>query len=332
MKKKLEIIALIQGITFAFGDRLKNVTNSGLQTEVWVSDIQENLFMQSDFIPYSKDHSSYVVNKTVHVPQAGTKPSVTIDRTVLPAVITQRTDTDYTYDLNEYSTDPILITNVDELQVSYDKRNEVIGEHIAQLSETIGNYCAYKWSVNDSTRIVKTSGAAVATALAPGATGTRNAVALVDISALAAKLDADNVPRIGRKLLMQSDMFWQLFTISEVVRASYNGFQVNALATGVVAQLFGFDIMIRPTVTVWSSAFAIKAPGAATATTDEIGCLAWHPMYVARALGAISLFSDSGDNGMGKPEYYGILLSALVMFGAKQLRADFKGVVTLVQQ
>ena len=34
-------------------------------------------------------------------------------------------------------------------------------------------------------------------------------------------------------------MLWELFTISEVVRASYNGFQTNALANGTIAQLFG---------------------------------------------------------------------------------------------
>ena len=302
-----------------------------LQTEIWVQDIQENLFMQSVFVPMSVSHDSYVVNKTVHVPQAGSNPSVSVDRSSVPATISTRTDSDNSYNLNEYSTDPILIKNLDELQISYDKRNSVIGQHIMTLSETVGNYVAYKWSIASGTGVYNTTGSASATALAPSATGTRKAVTLQDIATIAAKLDKDNMPRTGRKLLMPVDMFWQLFTISEVVRASYNGFQVNALATGVVAQLFGFDIMIRPSVVVYDNSFDIKAVGAAGATTDNLGCLAWHTSAVAKALGSIDLFADSGDNGKGKPEYYGIILSALVMLGASKLRSDNKGIAMLVQ-
>ena len=63
----------------------------------------------------------------------------------------------------------------------------------------------------------------------------------------------------------------------------------------------------------------------------NLACLAWHVDFVTKALGSIEMFSDSGDNGMGKPEYYGILLSALVMLGAAKLRTDEKGIAMLVQ-
>ena len=309
----------------------KGVVSLGLQQEIWVQDIQEVLFQQSLFVPMSTSHDGYVTYKTVHVPQAGGNPSVSIDRSILPAVIGQRTDTELTYNLNEYSTDPVLIRNLDDIQVSYDKRNSVMGQHINTLSETIGNFVANKWATSTASRIVRTTGAASASALAPGATGTRLAITLVDVANLAKRLDNDNVPRTGRKLLMPADMFWQLFTISEIVRASYNGFQVNALATGIVAQLFGFDIMIRPSVVVYDNTPTLKAVGTATATTDDLGCIAWHVDYVAKALGSILVMSDSGDNGGGKPEYYGSLLSALVMLGASKLRSDEKGIAVLVQ-
>jgi hypothetical protein len=303
-----------------------------LQTEIWVNDIQENLFQQSLFVPMSTSHDGFIANKTVHIPQAGANPATAVNRSSLPATITQRTDVDLTYNLDQYSTDPILITDLDELQISYDKRNSVMGQHIMTLSETVGNFVANKWATSTAGRIVRTSGAASATALAPSATGTRKAVALQDIANLSARLDKDNVARTGRKLLMPVDMFWQLFTISEIVRASYNGFQVNALATGVVAQLFGFDIMIRPSVVVYDATPTLKAVGAAGAATDNLGCVAWHTDYVAKALGQIKVFSDSGDNGAGKPEYYGIILSGLVMLGAAKLRTDEKGIAVLVQE
>lgn len=302
-----------------------------LQTEIWVQDIQENLYSQSLFVPMSTSHDGFVANKTVHVPQAGGNPATAINRSSLPATITQRTDTDLTYNLDQYTTDPILITNLDDLQVSYDKRNSVMGQHINTLSETVGTFTANKWATSTAGRIIRTSGALSSSALAPGATGTRKLVTLEDVAGLAKRLDMDNVPRTGRKLLMQAEMFWQLFTISEIVRASYNGFQVNALQTGVVAQLFGFDIMIRPAVVVYDATPTLKAVGAATAATDNMGCIAWHVDYVAKALGQIEVFSDSGDNGRGKPEFFGIILSGLVMLGAAKLRTDEKGIAVLVQ-
>ncbi len=134
---------------------------------------------------------------------------------------------------------------------------------------------------------------------------------------------------------MPSDMFWQLFQISEVVRASYNGFQVqpSTVATGTVAQLFGFNIFMRPSVTIFTNDAppVLKAVSAGSAADDNLGCLAWHQSFVAKALGSIDVFADSGDNGKGKPEYYGVLLSSLVMMGGTILRSDSKGVVNLVQ-
>lgn len=127
-------------------------------------------------------------------------------------------------------------------------------------------------------------------------------------------------------------MFWELMEISEVLRASYNGFQTNVIQTGIVGQLFGFDIMIRPVVSVYATgATTPKAVGAATATTDMLACIAWHPTTVSRGVGAMTPMYNSGSNGNGLPEYLGSIFNMEVMLGSAILRADMKGVVTLVQ-
>lgn len=299
--------------------------------EVWVKDIQNTLNMDAAFLSYSTDHSNYVAFGTVHLPQSGSNPTIVVNPAVFPLSISQRTDTDRTYSLNQYALEPTIINNLDALQVSYDKRQSVIGQQLSTLVDRIGTQVAYSWAATGASNIVETTGTA-GTSLPPGGTGTRKAVALIDIANLAKKLDKDNVPRNGRKLLMQADMFWELFTISEVVRASYNGFQVNALATGVVAQLFGFDIMIRPTVAIFAKTATVPtAVGAATAVDDRLACIAWHPSTVSRALGSITPMYDSGDNGNGKPEYLGSVFNMEVMLGSAILRDDMKGVASLVQ-
>jgi hypothetical protein len=302
--------------------------------EIWVSDVQEALNRNADFLPYSVDHSAYIAFGTVHVPQSGSNPTVVKNPATFPLSINERTDTDRTYSLNQFALEPVLITNLDELQISYDKRQSVLGQQITTLTQRIGDEVAISWSATGAANIVGTTGSAVATSLAPGATGTRKAVTLADIASLASKLDKDNVPRQNRKLLMSTDMFWELFAISDVIRASYNGFQSqpNVLANGIVAMLYGFEIMMRPVVSVYANTVTTpKAFGAATATTDNLACIAFHSTTVARALGSMTPLYDSGSNGNGKPEYLGSIFNMEVMLGSAILRADMKGVAALVQ-
>ncbi len=302
--------------------------------EIWVSDVQEALNRNADFLPYSVDHSAYIAFGTVHVPQSGSNPTVVKNPATFPLSINERTDTDRTYSLNQFALEPVLITNLDELQISYDKRQSVLGQQITTLTQRIGDEVAISWSATGASNIVATTGSSVATSLAPGATGTRKAVTLADIAGLANKLDKDNVPRQNRKLLMSTDMFWELFQISDVIRASYNGFQnqPNVLANGIVAMLYGFEIMMRPVVSVYANSTTVpKAFGAATATTDNLACIAFHSTTVARALGSMTPLYDSGSNGNGKPEYLGSIFNMEIMLGSAILRADMKGVAALVQ-
>ena len=302
--------------------------------EIWVSDVMEALNRNADFLPYSVDHSAYIAFGTVHIPQSGSNPTVVKNPASFPLTINERTDSDRTYLLNQFALEPTLITNLDELQISYDKRQSVLGQQISTLTQRIGDEVAISWSATGSDNIVATTGTATGTALAPGATGTRKEVTLLDIANLAKKLDKDNVPRGGRKLLMSTDMFWQLMGISDVLRASYNGFQSqpNVIQTGIVAQIFGFDVMIRPVVSVYANSTTVpKAFGAATATSDNLACIAFHTSTVARALGSMTPLYDSGSNGNGKPEYLGSLFNMEVMLGSAILRADMKGVAALVQ-
>lgn len=329
-------LAIMGGI-FALGFIPKTsgvVAFAGIQTEVWASDIQENLFANALFLKASKDHSDYVHYKSVHLPQAGAGTGVVVNRSSFPATASERTDTILTYSLDSYSTDPTVIRNVDQAQISYDKRMSVMGDHIGVLSERLGDQGAVNWAPTTAGRLMVTSGADVTTALAPGATGTRKAITIDDIAKLGRIMDADLMPQNGRKLLLQSDIFWQLFAISDILRASYNGFQgqPNVLANGVVARLLGFDIMVRSKVNVFATgANAPKAVGASSATTDVLGSLAWHEAAVARAEGAIQVYSQSGDNGQGDPAHYGVILSSEVLFGSSKLRTDSKGIINLVQ-
>ena len=310
---------------------VKGLSLMALQTEVWVDDIQKVLFQQNPFLNFAKDHSAFISNKTVHIPQAGSAPSVVKNRSIFPGTISQRSDTDLTYDMMNFTAEPTHLTNLDELQINYNKRQSIMDSYYEKLGNVVANTILYQWAPSGSTRIVTTSGSNSALALPHStATGTRKAIQLVDIAKAKAKLDNDNVPADGRILLMPADMYNnELLAISDIKQFySYNS---EVLKTGIAGYIYGFAVMIRPQVFVYDVSNVIKAVDdegeiITPATDDNNAALAYHPKYVSRALGSVNVLFNPD-----RAEYYGGIFSAEVNMGASKMRSDQKGVVAIVQ-
>ncbi len=300
-----------------------------LQTEIWRQDIEENLFANNEFVTMSLDQSAFAANKVVHVPQSGANPSVEVNRSVLPAVAAERADTELTYSLNEFTTDPIVVRDLDEIQTSYNKRQSVLQSHMDAMNDRLGDQTAFDWAVSgtpQAANIVRTSGSALGDALAPSATGTRKGLVKDDVRALARRFDAQNVPANDRFLLLNSDMFYQLFTDSELLSKDF--MLGSSQEKGVITELYGFKLMKRSKVVIYNNAAdpVKKAVGAAGATTDNLGCVAWQRSAVARALEGIKTFGDTD-----VPEWYGSVFSAMAIYGSAILRSDIAGVGAIIQ-
>ena len=298
-----------------------------LEKEIWVQDIEEQLFENNQFMNYCVDHSSYINNKIVHIPIAGAAPGVQKNRSSVPATIAERTDTDSTYQIDEYTTDPILIKDFDQVQISYNKRQSVLKAHTDVIRDRLAKELLTTWAPALAGRMIRTSGADATTALAAGATGTRKAVTIDDIANLSKILDNDNTPASGRYLLMNSAMYYQLFTIEALARYDYYG--KATLPDGVINQLFGFNIIVKPTLPVYdhSSTPVVKAVGASSAVTDHLACIAWQESYVAKALGDIKVYLNDE-----RADYYGSIFSAMVPFGGNKIRTSTEtGVAALIQ-
>lgn len=334
------VTVLVQFVLIAIGykSNAPQFAYMSLLVEVWSQEIQENLYMGNEFMKMATDHSMWVRYKTVHVPQAGATSTVEQNRTLFPASIGSRTDTELTYNLNQYTADPILIQNIEELQISYDKRKSVLSNMMSQLQFVVATQTLYAWAPSGASRIVQTSGSTSTLNLPHStATGSRKMTTISDITKLKAILDADNIPQQGRILLVPQYMYnVDLLNISGIVQAYQFGTAVAP--SGVVARLMGFDIMIRSEVLVYDNTGtpvikAINGDGSLTsaAATDQGAAIAFHPNYVCHALGTITPYYNAGSNGSGLPEYYGSIFSAEVMHGASKLRTDQKGIVALVQ-
>lgn len=303
----------------------------GVQTEVWVADIAEQLQPNNEFYQHSIDDSIFVNNKTVHLPQAGSEPNVEINRSTFPATVTQRTDTTVDYDIDEFSTDPIMVGYSEELEASYNMRQSVLMSHINTLKTKIADRFAWLWAPSAASSILRTTGSARA-AYKAGQTGNRKALTYNDFVAVMTKLDAMDVPTEGRVALIDSALMADLFKIEQFIDASKFG--QGVLPKGAIGMVLGISIYTRSRVQSYNNDTtpAKLAFGAANAADSNVAALFWHPNFTRRAIG-------NGDNGgivvsinEQRAEYNGAtLISALVRAGGRIARSDNKGVVALVE-
>ncbi len=295
-------------------------------TEDWAKVIENQLFDgQNEFINKSRSHDQFVVNKTVHVPQAGSLSGVTKNRAVYPATVESRSDTTLDYNLDDYSVDPVRVGRIEDIQNSYDKMESIMFQHVNLLKEEIALNTAFDWSTNTTANHVNTTGAAGTNNGPAGSTGNRNTLVLADLLSASKRLDEMNIPDDGKRvLLLPSNMYNELFTIQDLLRDDIA--DSKSLGSGVMKRVFGFNIMKRSFVLTYNASVK-NAVGSAIASDDDSAGIAYHPNFVAKALGSITMYEETKS-----PTYFGDIVSADVLFKATQLRTSGDGIVNIVQQ
>jgi ribosomal protein L14 len=306
-----------------------------LNKELWLQTIQEQLFKNDEFInAVGQDHSGYVNNRTVHIPQAGSNPTISKNLTVFPAPVGTRTDADLTYNIDLYYSQPIRV-GVDETQyISYDKRASVLSSHLKKMRNVIGNNTLYAWAPTlTSSNHVRTSGSTAATALAPSATGTRKVPKLQDFYDAASILDAQDLnPSDTRYAIVPSAMYWQLLADTNI--SKYLEWGASAVApSGKVAQIAGLTLLRRSSVVVYDNTGTpvIKTIGdegtpSSPAAADNMAILVVSESYVAKAVGNIDIYTEDKS-----PTYYGDIMSVVVAQGACKMRTNGEGITAIVQ-
>ncbi|WP_066836467.1 hypothetical protein [Rufibacter ruber] len=300
---------------------------AGLLKEVWIDVIKDTIKEKADFLSYVTSHDEYVQNNVINMPQAGANAGIAVNRTTLPATATQRTDSNLLYTLDQYTTDPQFVSNLENFQSSYDKVKSVLSSQMDAMIERMGSLALNKFATGlPVDRVINTTGAVSGTALAPGATGTRKALILQDIIRLAQKFDEDGVSSNDRYLMLPAGMYYQLLADADIRNMSVNGFGGSTIGSGALPEILGFKILRRNVVNSYSTVSALKAFGAATATTDFLGGIAWQKDSVAKAVSGIDVYYDEKN-----PLFFGSVLSTEIWMGASKTRSDNKGIVALVQ-
>lgn len=294
-----------------------------LQVEIWIKSIIEGLFANNTFAARSLDHSAFVNNKTVHVPNAGAPPNVEKNRQVFPAEVAQRVDVDLTYQMDEFTVDPVRVPHAETVELSYNKRESITRQSRRKLAQDIYDSIIYSW-IPDGATTLATVGGSVAAHI-KDATGNRKLMTKATVEELQTKFDELDLPEDGRCILLDARMYNQLMnSMSDAERVAF--LTVADPKKGTIGQYLGFVFYKRSKVAKVAANGTLKPWESANLATDCAAGLAWHEDSVSRAMGESQLFDDAGN-----PLFYSDIISFLQRAGGKCIRADKAGLVLITQ-
>lgn len=298
-----------------------------LLRSVWLRQIARDLFKDNAFLDKSLNWNDEVKEgtKTVTIQQSGGRNTVKRNRTVFPAEANERTDSDITYDMVDYTTDPRRVRKLVEKQYSPEYRADVLRQDMETLREYVAEDILYAWRPELTKNIIKTTGGAVAASATPAATGNRKAMTFADIVKAQKLLTDALVPQGGRCALLTSQHQADLLLDPQLSQLVYA--QLVNYKEGQILNLAGFDLMIRSKVLTFdATGQTAKLPDATAATTDCECSLFWHPSFVGRSVGNMDIFYNPN-----RAEHYGDILSFELQAGGSKFYSDGRGVIGVVQ-
>ncbi len=301
-----------------------------LQKEIWQKDIVDNLFKNNEFALRAFNADQFVLQgKVVHIPTAGTPVEVKKNLSYFPQAATERSDNEITYAIDTYYALPRRVAQIDKYELSYDKRQSVVGEDEKNLIQTAMNGLLFRWAPGYSINagmpknIILTTGADSGVDLIDStATGTRKMFTKDAIKTFAKKIAATDLNGRANALLTAFHYHQFFESLSDAEKTNFNN--VANLKEGVIGRYMGVDILMRSSVLRYRGAdLATMAvvdeqdAAFAPATTDRAASLFWVDSAVERAKGDVEVFDNPGE-----ALYYGDVFSALMRLGGRVRRAS----------
>ncbi len=299
-----------------------------LAREVWLNIVEDNLFTPAlqQVQQGIKDDSAFVYSgggvSTVHIPNAGTKATVTKGNDTYPVAVTKRTDSDNSYSLSNYEVGPVVVQIKDGALNSYEQTESILKDATMGLGERvaaeilIGQY-------HYTSGLYRATTGSDAPAHAPGGTGNRKSFVGADLRAALGIMDKYKVPQGDRFLFIDSVMYWQLMT--DLGYSTYRA-DLPGLTNGTTNTLFGVQIIMMPSVVYATTAGVIRDYGNAGTTTDMAVAL-----LVAKSCTSMAMTDIYVQDNPAATGYFGGTYEATIMAGGKYRRTDKYGVVPIIQ-
>lgn len=302
----------------------------GVHEEVWGKEVASKLYPNNSIVKKAQNDDKYATAKKVTLVVAGADPEVLLDNSTYPLVPTNRTDAVVEYDVRKLESRPTLLNvGLEDISLSYDKRQDVLKSHRASLQTKSTQYCIDTWAPSGTItdRVIRTAGAD-RKAIVKGATGNRKMITLEEIITAAELLDELDVPEAGRIAFFPAKMKNDLLRIPDIRKS--DAFGQIVLPTGKVDTIAGFMIMWRSQAAVYDN---VANPSAlnmlANNTLDDANAAAlfYHPAFVRKGF-----YKAQVTIGQKMPEYSGgRSLNAVMRMGATPAYNDYMGIVSVVE-
>ncbi len=306
----------------------RGVLNMALTVEIWETDVVENLYKDNMFATFCFNADQYVLKgKVVHIPVAGAPGQVKKNLAAFPQAALKRTDNDITYAIDTFYLLPRHIEDIEKYELSYDKRQSVVGEDQAFLIQCAMDSLLYRWAPLVAKTLL-TDGIATPATLA-GAAGNRLKFTKEAFEAIFLLLNAANISPNGRVALLTAHHYSQ-FMASLTPGEKTDVGRVVDLKNGVIGEYLGFKIMMRSEVLRYrgaDGAFAVVDEldeAYAADPDDRAASLFWQKDAVERAFGQVKMFDNPG-----RAEYFGDIFSMTLRLGGRIRRAN--GVYAVVE-
>lgn len=300
--------------------------------EIFRSDVEKQLFKSNSFLSKLKNYSEFRQGKVIHIPNYVTNATILKNPTQNNSfTATETTEINITWNLNNYSIAPFLVSDFDELVTNYPKY-QVVTEHvIAQLAEYVETDLLVKLASDVSaSRKVFTSGD-LGAGNSPSGTDAKKKISPSDFITLKKLMDKDNIPQNDRYAIVSAQLYSELLSDTAIQKAMDFG-QGAPLPEGVVAKLAGISIISRSDVVVTNATgTTVNAVGVVPGATDADAILAFSSSMTGYGMGSINVYTD-----MGNVYKQGNLVSCRTELVAGNLRSsaqggDGKGLYLIVQ-
>jgi hypothetical protein len=301
-----------------------------LNVERWVPDVIKRVFPNDSFgaraRSFDADVNQSAANaKTLHIPERGTAPGVTVNPSTPRGAPAQRTDSDVTFSIDNLVTDGSVVEDAtDVLFLNYNKMSDILEDHSKVLGKTAHNRMLQAWVGN---KLIDGVATALPTSQIKLTTGADNGsgfkrVTYADFVGARTALSI-NDENEDVFCVVDAAMYGDLLKIEEFVTADKLGFNNSKIPTGLIGRVLNIDVYERsftPRYTVALGVATLQAIGSGTNRSIVFATGA----SVGKGMG--NLRANREQRGV---TYGGWLVNFEMLFGATRLRQ--LGVAVIVQ-
>jgi hypothetical protein len=255
----------------------------GVKVEIWTGEVLRGFKRDGGFLNTIPDRSSLVKNSAIHLVDLGADPNILVNNTTYPIATTQASDGDIIIGLDKLDTENTGIREDYLFALSFDAIAEYTESHILSLLESMADRAIHAIAPagnTTATPIISTTGAT------DGETQARKQITKADILKLKKKFDDNNIPKVGRVLVLCPEHVQQILAFDELFANQYQN-----IREGQILRLYGFDIYEYGKMPLYDASNAKKAWGAAAApTTDRYASVAYYAPRMFKAMGMPKMF------------------------------------------